>query len=569
MREKGVIRCKSKYLSAFLVIVMLIGMMTFSSGTAEAWDASVDRNVGISEKSLDEELASEGDWHYKYDAPHRSDADNALDFMEVDWLGAIRVELPAGEVTDIAYYNWDQFDNVAGGIYTDGGNEPGALIGETGDYVPTVSHEWIELPLSESVTIDGGYYWIGLAIHNPDADVYPFGVMESYVEDGGWVSRDEGDTWDTLDDLGWDYSWALETSVIEQTEPAEFALQGWSINPDPVDAGETFSVEGDIENVGKETGDETVELYMNGNSVDSETINNLAPSDSQTVTFQHSEEEIGNYDVQVETNDDQWTNEIEVEPGGPNFVEVNPVDDLTITAGNEENFSAEVYDEYDNLITDDDTDFTWENTDSSGLFDETEAGGYEVQATYEGVTSDPTAVTVEPAEVDYVIIDPSDDQTIDSGETIDFSAEAYDEYNNLITADDTDFTWENADSSGTFDEDDAGDFEVSAEYEGETSDSTTVTVETFWSNYWWLIALIVIGAVIAIGLIMWKKKKSSTEQQPYQQQSPPQQPQQRSEGRSPPSTQQDTQQPQQQSQQRSQQQTSNTPTQQESQQPEK
>jgi len=166
-----------------------------------------------------------------------------------------------------------------------------------------------------------------------------------------------------------------------------------------------------------------------------------------------------------------------VEPTDVDRTDIEPEEDQTIEAGETIDFSAEAYDEYDNLITDDDTKFTWENTDDNGLFDETEPGEYEVTATYEGMSSDTVIVTVEPAGVDYVLIEPEADQTIKVGETIDFSAEAYDEYDNLITDDVTKFTWENTDRYGLFDETEPGEYEVTATYEGVTSESTTVTVK--------------------------------------------------------------------------------------------
>ncbi len=366
------------------------------------------------------------DWYYQYDAAHRSDADSGLDSAEDFWGGAIRHELPTGKITDIAYYNWNQPNYVIGNVYTDDDGEPGELVGETESYSPTDSMEWVEIPLTDFVTIeDSGHYWIILWIYNPEADVYPFGVMEPYVEDGGWFSSD-GETWNTLDD----YSLALEVGMAES---AKFALQDWSIDSTTVEANETFSLEGDIENIGGQPGDGTIELYIDGDLVDVKDSEILGFDDMHPVTFQHSEEKAGTREIQVKTDDDSWTSEIDIEP-------------------------AEVY---------------------------------------------------------YVIIDPSEDQTIDSGETIDFSAEAYDKYGNLITDDNTDFTWENADSSGTFDETDAGDYDVRAEYESETSTSTTVTVETSFFGYGWLITFIVIVAIIVVGIaIAWKKKKKTS--QPWQ-----------------------------------------------------
>ncbi|MEF8874912.1 MAG: GLUG motif-containing protein, partial [Candidatus Thermoplasmatota archaeon] len=219
----------------------------------------------------------------------------------------------------------------------------------------------------------------------------------------------------------------------------------------------------------------------------------------------------GTWTVRGDYEDLEDTATLTVEVGAIEYVEITPDTDFILTAGDTEDFSAEAYDAKNNLITDDDTNFTWEaegeSISESGLFDETEAGEYHVTASYEGVISNYTTLTVEPAEVEEIIIDPAEDQTIEAGESIDFSAEAYDEYDNLITDDDTDFAWENADSSGAFDKTEGGDFEVKAAYEGETSDSTTVTVETFWSNYWWLPILIVIVVVGMILVVLARKRE--------------------------------------------------------------
>ena len=160
---------------------------------------------------------------------------------------------------------------------------------------------------------------------------------------------------------------------------------------------------------------------------------------------------------------------------GIDRVELDPEDDLTIEAGETLDFSAVAYDGYGNEIEDDEQLFDWENA-FRGNFRRTQQGEYEVTATYEGVTSEPTIVTVEPAETDYVMIDPAENQTIEAGETIDFSAEAYDEHNNLITDDDEDFTWTNTDETGLFDETEAGEYEVTATHEEVTSELVVVTV---------------------------------------------------------------------------------------------
>ncbi len=162
-------------------------------------------------------------------------------------------------------------------------------------------------------------------------------------------------------------------------------------------------------------------------------------------------------------------------------------DPLEIEAGETIDFYAEAFDGEGELVEDDDEEFTWfaeEDGDitGEGVFEDTTAGEYEVSARYEGVYSDETTVTVEPAPVDQVNIDPEEDVTITTGEKHVFSAEALDEYDNLITESSTDFDWAES-TRGVFYQTTPGDYDVTATYEGETSEATTVTVEPDEADY--------------------------------------------------------------------------------------
>jgi len=168
-----------------------------------------------------------------------------------------------------------------------------------------------------------------------------------------------------------------------------------------------------------------------------------------------------------------------VEPAEVYKVLIDPDESQTITAGETIDFTTEAYDEYENLITDDVTDFEWtyirnfNETANIAIFDQAIAGDYNVSATYGGVSSDNITVTVEEAGVDEVIIDPYEDQEIIEGETKQFYAEAYAD-GELITDYAEDFVWENA-TDGWFEEE-PGIYEVTATFEDVTSDVTTVTV---------------------------------------------------------------------------------------------
>lgn len=89
-----------------------------------------------------------------------------------------------------------------------------------------------------------------------------------------------------------------------------------------------------------------------------------------------------------------------VEPSDVSNVDITPPEEMIVNSGETINFSAYAYDEYRNIITDDATDFVWNGTTKSGLFDETKVGNYEVVVRYENVTSENLTVTVRPGEID-------------------------------------------------------------------------------------------------------------------------------------------------------------------------
>jgi len=173
--------------------------------------------------------------------------------------------------------------------------------------------------------------------------------------------------------------------------------------------------------------------------------------------------------------------EFMVEPAEIDYIEVSP-EDSTITAGETESYSATAYDEFGNEIEDVTGETQWSDNIDDSEWEDNEITAYtagedwEITGEYDGF-DDVVTLTVEPADVDRVLIQPEEDQTIEAGDTVEFSAEAYDEYDNLITDDDTDFTWQNTDDTGLFDETEAGDYEVTATYDGVESEPTTVTVE--------------------------------------------------------------------------------------------
>lgn len=190
------------------------------------------------------------------------------------------------------------------------------------------------------------------------------------------------------------------------------------------------------------------------------------------------------YYISAKDVNDRWVTSLEhtfeIETAGVHSVDIYPSEEQTITAGDTIDFEAEAYDEFGNLITDDDTDFSWENTDETGLFYETESGGHYVTATYDEVQSDMVTIRVEPSDAVQIGIKP-DDTTIQAGSTQRFYSEAYDEFGNSFNiTNDTDFTID-SDAKGVwfdnvYSSEIAGTWNVTGHYQ-DLSDTVSLTVE--------------------------------------------------------------------------------------------
>ncbi|MBS3781783.1 MAG: hypothetical protein KGY68_04165 [Candidatus Thermoplasmatota archaeon] len=393
--------------------------------------------------------------------------------------------ITAGETVDFNAEAYDQYGNLEDDVDTnftwENTTAEGVFDNTTaGDYEVTVTFgdvsskivlvkvepagvDSVEITPSEDQTITAG-------------DMIDFSA-EAYDEYDNLITDDDTDfTWQSMDDEGsftettaGDYevtaTYGDLTSEIVTVTVEAAAVNYVEITPDTdqtITAGDTIDFDA-------ETYDQYDNMITDADT-DFTWVNTTAEGVFDNTTA-------GDYEVTATYDDVASQIVVTVEPAGVNSVELTPSQNQIITAGEEVNFSAEAFDEYGNSITDVDTDFTWNNnTDEYGLFDNTTAGDYKINATYEGVTFDTLMVTVEPSEVDYVKIYPDEDQKIDAGETIEFSAEAYDEYGNLITEDDIEFNWKNTDDSGLFDITEAGEHEVTATYENVTSDPVTVDI---------------------------------------------------------------------------------------------
>jgi hypothetical protein len=167
-------------------------------------------------------------------------------------------------------------------------------------------------------------------------------------------------------------------------------------------------------------------------------------------------------------------------------VEIEPATDQNVLAGESLDFSAEALDGNGNLVENVDEAFDWDagggNISTDGVFQETEPGEYSVTATLQGVTSEPTGVTVEPGDVDSVVLDPASDQELGAGNTLEFSAEALNASGAVLEDESAAFDWDaeggEITNDGIFEETAAGEYNVTATLDGVVSEPTTVEVVT-------------------------------------------------------------------------------------------
>ncbi len=201
----------------------------------------------------------------------------------------------------------------------------------------------------------------------------------------------------------------------------------------------------------------------------------LYPTEDSLWTLLYAGSQPGEIEIEAgygEMNDSLM---VTIVPGELDSIRITP-DDAEITADDTQQFEAVGYDAKGNEITG--LTFTWEATNGTiteeGLFQPWSAEEVMINATSEDITG---SVTIEiiPGAAVYITISPDEPQTVDPGEKVEFTAEAYDQYDNLITEDVTEFTWQNAEN-GVFSEEEPNNYEVTATYDGVTSPATTITV---------------------------------------------------------------------------------------------
>ncbi|MEF8873547.1 MAG: sialidase family protein, partial [Candidatus Thermoplasmatota archaeon] len=183
----------------------------------------------------------------------------------------------------------------------------------------------------------------------------------------------------------------------------------------------------------------------------------------------YTSEAAGEWTVEGDHDGVTGTVDLVVEPGEVDSVSIMPEEgatvEKTVRAGEELFFRAEARDAEGNLITRDVAEFEWKNA-VNGVFSKTEPGEYDVTAAYDGVTSSPTSVVVEPADPYYLDIEPGE-EIVSAGGTVTYNAVSCDEFGNEIEEVTEETNW-------SIDEEAGGVWEENA-YHSENAGEWTVT----------------------------------------------------------------------------------------------
>ncbi len=267
--------------------------------------------------------------------------------------------------------------------------------------------------------------------------------------------------------------------------------------------GEEFFVEYEVDNRGEIEKTQEIELKIIGEDdeqvhTQTEDLTVEAEGKNSSTFFWNSEiGDVGPHVVNVSSEDDWDEKSFEIEALEPAYLEIEEIPDQ-INAGELFSIVVESYNEYGYLTPEKElTDLSVETDLSSELLKEdsvtlddegayklfiekdvlTQAGDHAISVSAQGIEKDQTEMTVEPCQVERVATDPEGIKNISIDESLEFTAEALDGFENLITDDPMDFEWTGADNTGVFEKDEPGTYEVIVEYEGVDSSEVIVNVQ--------------------------------------------------------------------------------------------
>ncbi|MFO8109491.1 MAG: NosD domain-containing protein [Thermoplasmata archaeon] len=279
-------------------------------------------------------------------------------------------------------------------------NENPSLGGYTSNTTPTI---YVHVTDKNGVEIDSIKLYVESFLVDSDVTPITNGYNVSYWHDSGFSQGQTvacrivaSDICNNTLDFEWNFTVvANAVSVVVETEPGATQTAGEVITgfPEALVADEYGNPVEDVDVTVSEVGGYIFDVgttTVATNETGVATFSDLMINEVGSYTLEFS---IDDSDDNVDQSDTAQTIQFDIEAAGVDYVEIDPSEDQTITAGGTIYFNATAYDRYGNLIIDDAADFIWANA-TDGVFNEETVGVYHVTASYGDVTSNATEVTV-------------------------------------------------------------------------------------------------------------------------------------------------------------------------------
>ena len=196
------------------------------------------------------------------------------------------------------------------------------------DYTVEITDTTAPVTAGETIKVDALIENEGIGVHEQSVAF----TVDSETVDNQSLELEEGNTtpvtfeYETADDdtpgvslgVSTDDDTETTTERVREAQPATFEVSDLDV-PDNTTQGETVTTTATIENVGERTGDDIVELYFDGDSVN-ETNAELGAGDTVEIDLEHkvaSEPRAGEHavDIAVATDDDVSFDDLAVDYG--------------------------------------------------------------------------------------------------------------------------------------------------------------------------------------------------------------------------------------------------------------
>ncbi|GAG14648.1 unnamed protein product, partial [marine sediment metagenome] len=120
------------------------------------------------------------------------------------------------------------------------------------------------------------------------------------------LTRNEGTYTFEVDGLTGSFTVETPEPEPEPPRPAEFVISDLTLDPSEIEPGETVQISAKIANIGETTGTHTIELKIDGNTFETETVT-LPGGSEQRLAYTISSEEEGTHTVNIDGLSESFT----------------------------------------------------------------------------------------------------------------------------------------------------------------------------------------------------------------------------------------------------------------------